>query len=362
MSDAHRTRYRVMMLTDSLDVGGLERVVISLSRSLNERGHSLTVVAEPGGALWDDLPETVDRWAAPPRRTTLEKARYFLWLTWRLRSGKFDIVHAHQRGVALQARAARTLTKTRVVEHVHNVFVPTRSRWLSFRGDRLIACGRAIAEMLVNDFHRSARAVTAIPNAVGDLGAGESLTLPTSRGDQLPTIVVIGRVTEQKDPHRFIDVISLLNAGIQRVEALWVGDGELLDQCVDEVNRRGVQGISFVGAHADVVPFLRRADLVMLTSRWEGLPLVLLEAASMGRGLVAPRVGSCAEAVDDTANGLLFDADSEPETIAALVEKALDAETLRAMGSASRRKYVSQFRLDSQILRVEEVYRAALAR
>jgi glycosyltransferase involved in cell wall biosynthesis len=82
----------------------------------------------------------------------------------------------------------------------------------------------------------------------------------------------------------------------------------------------------------------------------------------MGRGLVAPRVGSCAEAVDDTANGLLFDADSEPETIAALVEKALDAETLRAMGSASRRKYVSQFRLDSQILRVEEVYRAALAR
>ena len=81
----------------------------------------------------------------------------------------------------------------------------------------------------------------------------------------------------------------------------------------------------------------------------------------MGRGLVAPRVGSCAEAVDDTSNGLLFDADGEPETIAALVEKALDAEALRAMGAASRRKYQSQFRLEGQVLRIEEVYRAALA-
>jgi glycosyltransferase involved in cell wall biosynthesis len=353
---------RVLMLTDRLDVGGLERVVVTLARALHEQGHSVTVAAAPGGALWDELPEGVDRWVAPPRRTAADKIRYFWWLTRRVRSGTIDIVHAHQRGVALQARVGRTLTSVRVVEHVHNVFTPTRTRFVSFRGDRLIACGRAIGAMLVDDFHRAPAVITTIPNAVRDLGLGESLLLPASHAGQVPTIVVIARVTEQKDPARFIDTIAVLNEHGRRVEAIWVGDGDLLEQSVAEVQRRGVDGLSFVGAHADVVPFLRRADLVMLTSRWEGLPLVLLEAASMGRGLVAPDVGSCSEVVDDAVNGLLFDVDSDAETVAAVVQKVLDPETLRAMGAASRRKYLAEFGLDGHVRRVEEVYRAVSVR
>jgi glycosyltransferase involved in cell wall biosynthesis len=349
-----------MMLTDILGIGGMERVLVSLSRGLSERGHAITVVAEPGGALWNELPTSVHRLPAPPRRTRLQKFRYFLWLARLVRSGQFDIVHAHQRGVALQARVARTLTRTRVVEHCHTLIFSDYKRWLSFHGDRLIACGDAIAEMLVRDFRRPAHRITTVTNAVPDLGRGELLTLPASRMDRLPTILVVARVTKQKDPHRFIDVISAVNSSDRRVNALWVGDGDLLPECLEEVRRRKVEGLSFVGAHTDVVPFLRESDLLMLTSRWEGLPLVLLEAASMGRGLVAPDVGGCAEAVDHGSNGLLFDVDSTPEAIAAQLAEILDVGTLQLLGDASRRKYLNQFTVQGQVEKVEQVYLDAL--
>ena len=81
----------------------------------------------------------------------------------------------------------------------------------------------------------------------------------------------------------------------------------------------------------------------------------------MGRTLVAPSVGSCAEVVEHGHNGLLFDVDSEPAVIAELVHQLLDKETLHTMGHASRLKYLSQFGLSGQIRRVEEVYRGVLA-
>ncbi|WP_448642077.1 glycosyltransferase family 4 protein [Geodermatophilus sp. URMC 63] len=343
-------------------MGGLERVVVDLSRELCARGHAVTVVAAAGGELWGELPDGVRRLASPARETRLQKLHYFLWLARALRSGRFDVVHAHQRTVALQARVARAATRLRVVEHVHNVFTPDHKTWVSFRGDHLVACGPAVADMLVRDFRRPPDRISTVVNSVPDLSGGTPPPLPVSQGGRPPSVLVVARVTQAKDPHRFIDVVSELNAGQQRVEAVWVGTGDLWRECVDEVERRRVPGLSFVGEHRDVVPFLRRADLVMLTSRQEGLPLSLLEAASMGRPLVAPRIGSCPTVVQHGQNGLLFDVDSSPAAIAALVAPVLARETLERMGRASRRAYLSRFTPRGQVERLEEVYRTVVGR
>ena len=212
---------RVLLLTDSLDVGGLERVVVTLAGELSGRGHEVTVAAEPGGALWDELPDDVTRAVAPSRRTVTDRLRHARWLARLVRRGRFDVVHAHQRGVALLARLARTGTRTRVVEHVHNVFLARGvEKALSFRGDHLVACGTAIARMLTADFGRPAARTTTVPNAVPDRGAGLDLVLPSSRGVR-PTVLAVGRVSAQKDPHRFVDVVAALNAGDrQRVDAV----------------------------------------------------------------------------------------------------------------------------------------------
>ncbi|MGX5654030.1 glycosyltransferase family 4 protein [Geodermatophilus nigrescens] len=351
----------VLLLTDGLEVGGLERVVVTLAHELTGRGHRVTVAAEPGGALWDELPDSAARAHAPLRRAPRDHLRYVRWLARLVRRGRFDVVHAHQRGVALQARVLRAGLRTRVVEHVHNTF-PARgpARYLSFRGDRLVACGAAIADMLVTGFGRPAGRVATVANAVPDIGAGRDLTIPATVGGRRPTVLAVGRVSAQKDPHRFIDVVAALNRHARTVDAVWVGEGGLLEECRARVAAEAVDGLSFVGRSDDVPGWMLRADVVLLTSRWEGLPLVLLEAAALGRPVVTPDVGSCAEAVAQGRNGVLYDADAAPEDIADQVSGVLEPATLRRMGEEARRLYLERYTLDGQADRIEEVYRHVL--
>ena len=169
---------RVLMVNDTLDVGGSQRVTVSLAEGLARRGHQVTVMAEPGGELWDELPVEVERVDAPVRRTPLERLRYFRVLSGMVRSGAFDIVHAHQRAVALQARVARACTgpPRRRARPQRLPPPPSAHAGALLPGRPAVACGRAVGEMLVNDFHRSPSAITTIPNAVRDLGAGEVLS------------------------------------------------------------------------------------------------------------------------------------------------------------------------------------------
>lgn len=351
------------MLTDSLDVGGLERVVITLSNTLQERGHQISVVAEPDGELWDDLSPGVARVPAPPRDSVLQQLRYFLWLRRLLRSGRFDLVHAHQRGVGLLAVLGRGHRGVRVVEHVHSVF-PTGSltATASFRGDHLIACGPVVADMLTKDFQRPTRRVTTVANSVPDR-AGVLLRPPLVAGlSDVPTVLVVARVTDVKDPQRFIEVVAQLNEREPVVDAQWVGDGDLLDACRAEVAARGIKGLAFLGGRRDVVPHLTGSDVVMLTSRNEGLPLVLLEGACFGRPLLAPGVGSCSTAVEDGENGFLFEPTATPSDIAGLLKEMILPANLRRMGQASREKYVAQFKPEGQAQKLEEVYDHVLDR
>lgn len=354
---------RIMMLTDSLEVGGLERVVVTLSNALARDGHHVHVVAEPDGELWDDLSPGIIRVGAPPRNTIFQQLRYLVWLRHLLRSQRFDLVHTHQRGVGLLTVLARGRLGVRVVEHVHNVFPSaTLTAKVSFRGDHLIACGPAIADMLTRDFHRPTSRVTTVANSVPDL-AGGLLPTPFAAGlTDVPTILVVARATEVKDPHRFIEVVAQLNKREIAVKAQWVGGGDLLDCCRAEVTARGITGLTFLGGRSDVAPYFAGSDIVMLTSRSEGLPLVLLEGACFGRPLLAPRVGSCSAVVENGENGFLFEPTATPSDVADLLEQLVLPANLWRMGRASREKYVAEFQPAGQAKKLEEVYQHALQR
>ena len=148
MSEPERSM-GVLLVTDALEPGGLERVVVELAAGLAEAGHAVGVHAAAGGGLWDRLPETVVR--HPLDGTPTAGSIRAL-----LRSGRYAVVHAHQRKVSMLARIAATGLGVPVVEHVHNVFRPSPiARLLSFRAPMLIACGTAVRTMLIDGFGRT---------------------------------------------------------------------------------------------------------------------------------------------------------------------------------------------------------------
>jgi glycosyltransferase involved in cell wall biosynthesis len=113
----------------------------------------------------------------------------------------------------------------------------------------------------------------------------------------------------------------------------------------EEVNRWVSEGaIDYLGETSDVRPYIASATAVVLPSYREGLPRTLLEAASMGRPLIATDVAGCREVVEDGKNGFLCAAHDAQSLCAAMVKLArLDDNSLKKMGQRSRQMVEDRF-------------------
>jgi glycosyltransferase involved in cell wall biosynthesis len=112
--------------------------------------------------------------------------------------------------------------------------------------------------------------------------------------------------------------------------------------------------VAFAGSVADVVPHLQWADVLILTSRSEGLPGAILEASAAAVPTVAVDVGGVGEAVLDGVSGYVTKRSAD-ELAAALTGLDSDRQRLREMGEAARRHVFSEFLLDDIIDRYAEL-------
>lgn len=351
-------RVHVLHLTDNLKVGGVQKVVVNITHALSAAAQT-SVAASQEGTLWHSLPATAGKYFAPPRRGVLNILRYTYWLRRTIVTSNCDVVHAHQRGVALIAKIATIGTGVPVVEHVHSIF--QSHKLLSFHGDMLIACGSSVANVLLGTYKKNPRKVRTIMNSVPDLASDTFQSIPIVAGS-LPRIIGIGRLTDIKDPLRFVRLIAKLNSGDKPiVEAVWLGDGELREKAVNLAHTLNCNGLDFLGNQSDVATYIRNADLLLMTSRREGLPLAILETMALGRGIIAPAIGSCGDAVIDGENGLLYDPESDLSTLADAVRHALTPATLQAWGTKSRELYLQNFHPSTSIPALLEVYRTAMS-
>lgn len=349
---------RILHLTDHLRVGGLQTVLVHLANTSASRGFHVSVAAHSDGRLWGDLSPLCARVNAPRKPAGIvAKLAYVVWLRKLVRREKFHIIHAHQRGASFLARVATLGLRARIVEHVHNTFLPVSAPLSSFRAHHLIACGSSIERMLIKDYGRSASRVTCVNNGVNDMAVGRAIPEPRDPSSGI-RLVAVGRLTEQKDPLKFVRLVSelyQLQPG-RSLSAKWVGDGELLESAQKLAKDLNVNNLEFVGDQLDVAPWISWGDVLVLTSKWEGLPLAILEAMSLGRGIIAPRVGNCSEAVKAGSNGMLYDPDSSIASVAEQVDSRLTPSVLDAWGRESRKHYEEKFTPTRMIEEIERVY------
>ena len=335
------SQIHVLQLTDNLKVGGVQKVIVNLTQILLAASVKTSVAASSEGDMWHLLPSSVSRYYAPARSGILHQFRYMRWLRETIRRSECDLVHAHQRGVALSAKIATLGLQIPVVEHVHSVF--ESHKILSFRGDLLLACGTSIADVLTGIYKKRPSKVHTILNSVPDLARDGVTPIPSADGAP-PRIICVGRLTSVKDPLRFVRLVTALNSdGGPIVDAIWLGDGELRDEAQELALDLGCKGLTFVGNQVDVSSYIRDSDLLVMTSQREGLPLVILEAMSLGRGVIAPNIGSCSDAVVQGKNGILYDPEIDAETLARLVRESLDPRILEVWSLSSRDIFLKKF-------------------
>lgn len=182
------------------------------------------------------------------------------------------------------------------------------------------------------------------------------------RPDRPFTALLVARLINDKGVREFVDAARRLrrdNAGMQFQLLGAAGADNRTAITLEQVQRWVDEGVvQHLGIASDVRPFLASADCVVLPSYREGTSRVLLEAAAMGRPLVATNVPGCREVVEDGVTGFLCRARSADDLTAALARMAALSPAQRsAMGLAGRRKIEREF--DERI--VIDAYRQSLA-
>ncbi|MGB3769703.1 MAG: glycosyltransferase family 4 protein [Rhodococcus sp. (in: high G+C Gram-positive bacteria)] len=264
-------------------------------------------------------------------------------------------VHLSQGGSFLRegvlAMAAHAAGFT-VVAHLHGSSFPTFAR----RHPRLVRSVLRQTEAVLALTDETAAAVSsAVPDATV-VSIPNAVPVPAKR-DKDDLVVFAGTVCHRKGVDVLLDAWSQLTPG--HGMTLSIVGPVAMDLTPWDVTA----DVTICGdtAHDDVLEMMRRARMVVLPSRAEAMPLVLLEAMAAGCAAVSTDVGTIAELLRDGA-GVVIAPGNTAELAAAMNSVLHDRERLDALGSAARTRILSTYSTDAVFPRVESVWRAAADR
>ncbi len=288
---------------------------------------------------------------------------------WLARAG-FDLLHV-QAGIGWEghgiARAGREAGIRAIVRTEHLPDVVTDP---SQRAERAAALGLVdalvcVSEAAAETYRTDGRTVTVIENGIAPPRATRDATeVRTEFGlpAETPLVVMAARFTQQKGHALLLDALPRLVAAQPDVVVLLAGDGPLRREIEAAVAERGLSAqVRSLGYRDDVPDLIAAADLVVLPSAFEGLPLVVLEAMAAGRAVVATRVAGTAEAVEDGVTGWLVPTGDAAALGDALGRALADSPARTRAAAAGRERYLARFQASRMAHETGQLYGALAA-
>jgi len=305
------TKQRLVIAISSSIGGGAQFLILNMLPSL--AGFFDIVVLCPKGYLSDQLrrvgSETVE---IEIKLRSVFKLRALLKAE--RKKNQHLVINTHLFGtafiVAVSTLGLAGIRKVATIENpifyadmgsVKKMVYPLIARFLSWTVDEFIAVSKEINDSIWAVMKRSSRY---IPNAVPSL-RGKMLE-KTDVCRVVRKIGMVGRLSSAKNPLCFIDAAKLILDECDDVEFILVGDGELMDDVAKRVSSYGMQKhITITGFVESSIEVMKSFDLIVIPSVFEGIPLVLLEAMSIGVPIIASSVGGIPQVIVDGENGIL---------------------------------------------------------
>ena len=368
-------KLHVVHVVLGLQVGGLERVVLSLVQQGLRLGQQVSVVClEIDGPVGKQIEESGARVLRIGKKRGLTPG-----IIPRVKRILIEIdatiVHTHQVGALFYAGPAARLAGVPVIVHTEHGkhFDRGRTRWLgriaSLSAQRYFCVSTDIADAVIRKKVAPARKVIVVSNGIdtarfaepGDAaGLRRQLGIPASAA-------VIGTVANLREVKRQ----DVLIRGFARLgefrgskpHLLLVGDGELRSELTRLAASLGVgDRVHFAGAQSNPEQFLHVMDVFALTSRSEGMPLSVLEAEAAGLPIVASRVGGLPEIVEDGRTGLLFDPGDDAALARCFEQLLTDSTRTMEMGRAAQAAVRAKYDVSVMAGTYERHYRGLLER
>ncbi|MDP9142741.1 MAG: glycosyltransferase family 4 protein [Pseudomonadota bacterium] len=277
-----------------------------------------------------------------------------------------DLVHVHSPLTGFTARVASASMGIPCVFTAHGWnFAPGLSwkrrvaswllEWAAARlGQPIIAVSAYDGALAMRARIARPPQLTVIPN-----GIQYQPPLPARSGHSDPVIVMVARFSDQK---RQDDLIRATAAFPIPVRVRFIGDGERRSACEALAASLGLsEQVEFLGHLPSAEDELRKADIFVLSSNYEGLPLSILEAMRAGLPVVASSVGGVADAVADGSTGLLFQRGDVSALRQHLVALASNPSLRTRMGNAGRARFDDHFTEARMLQDTFEIYASLIA-
>jgi glycosyltransferase involved in cell wall biosynthesis len=344
-----------------LSPGGMENLVIQLATDAIRRGDQVAVASEPGAWLTRVSKVGAQHIALPSssRRSPISMAAATARLAGWIRMSRPEVVHSHNVRATALARLALTAARHRAVlmptlHGLHPADYAPAGRVLRRIAPRVITCAPSVARSLEAAGFPSAR-IDVITNGAALQPAGQRRQEEVRQRlklDRRPLVLGIGRLVEQKDWPVFIAAASQLRGASFAV----AGDGPLRSELCELAVRSGGR-VRFLGLVDDVAALVGLCACVVSTSCWEGLPLALLEALSLGVPTVATDVDGVTDIVP--ADAALLVPSGDAVAVSCAVSRILTCPDLAEELRQKARAASVAWRPERMLLEYEHAYRAA---
>jgi glycosyltransferase involved in cell wall biosynthesis len=359
----------VALVIPGLDrIGGAERQVILMAKGLRRRGWRASVLALSGAggdAAADLTAAGVDFLTLRMRKGLADPRGWIRFNRW-IRYQSPDVIHAHLPHAAWLARWSRMAAPVRVVvDTLHSSSTGTMGRKLGYRwsgwlADRVTAVSQAAADAHLSCSMVSQCRLIVLPNGVDGTAwrSDPELRKAVRRKlglDQEFLWLAAGRLEPVKDYPTLLVAMAQVP---EPAELLIAGAGYLESELIQLAAKLGLEHrVHFLGFEPDLKRWMQAADGFVLSSRWEGLPMGLLEAAACGLPAVATCVPGTPEVVLDGQTGWLTPA-GDPTALGEFMTRMvqLPLQERIAMGERARQSVMERFSLDAVLDRWEALY------
>jgi|SRR5581483_11113282 len=375
MATAQKAKIRVLWLTKGLGPGGAERLLVSFASLADRQRFELQAAyllpwkehLVPGLAAlgvpavcFDGHREVDPRWVHRLRQL--------------VRAAHIDVVHAHSPMVAALARPAlRALPRPdrpALMGTEHNLWSSHHpaTRWanrltLPLEDVTIAVSDEVRASMPSHLAGRTEVVIHGVDVAgiAARRGERDAARAELGIGHDEQLVVTVANLRAQKDYPTMLQAAQQLADSAEPVRFVSVGQGPLAAELAGERDRLGLgERFQFLGFREDPVRVLVAADVFCLSSRFEGLPISLLEAMAAGLPVVATAVGGVASVVADGREGRLVPAGDPVALAAALAE--MREPRIRARYAAAAGERARAFGIDRAVRRQQALYEQLAAR
>lgn len=341
----------ILHISRTMGQGGAEKIVYQLAESMKDRCGTVCVASTGGCYVKRLIADGIAHYRIDDieHKSPHTILRTLFRLHWIIVHEKIDIIHSHHRMAAIYARILKVVHPgLHLVYTAHNVFFDKKRLTKATLQDTSIAAvGLGVRENLIDFFHIRPEQITVIYNAIQAATPDTEYrneTMDEWKAQGFELLGFIGRLSEQKGVDIFLKVIAALKRDGRQIRGIIVGDGELMGKMLQEADALGIQEeVLFLGYQECVSTLISQMDLILMPSRWEGLPLLPLEVFAEKKTLVGSDISGINEIVSNGENGSLVRKDNIHRFVEA-TELLLDnQERRRAFGENGFDFYMRTF-------------------